>query len=213
MPLFNDEIKKQLSAIVSQLENGVTIVFFTQEIECPACSDTHSFVQEIAGLSDRLTLRIYDLVKDSETAARYGIDKVPAIALLDNADNDYGIRFYGMPGGYEINSFLGALLEISGKKQPLAAPVAGRIAAIKKDIHMQVFVSLSCPYCPGAVSTAHRLALENSHIRADMVESTTFPHLMVKYNVSSVPKTIINETHELIGAQPIEKFLDILEKI
>lgn len=63
------------------------------------------------------------------------------------------------------------------------------------------------------MSTAHRLALENSHIRADMIDTGMFPPLAVKYNVSSVPKIVINEKHELLGAQPIEKFIEVMEKL
>jgi len=63
------------------------------------------------------------------------------------------------------------------------------------------------------VSTAHRLALESPHVRADMVDTGTFPQLAVKYDVSSVPKIVINEKHELLGAQPIEEFLKVIEKL
>ncbi|MBN1496572.1 MAG: thioredoxin family protein [Spirochaetes bacterium] len=63
------------------------------------------------------------------------------------------------------------------------------------------------------MSTAHRLALENRRIRADMVDSAIFPHLVQKYQVSGVPRIIINETTSLVGAQPIEKFLDEMEKL
>lgn len=63
------------------------------------------------------------------------------------------------------------------------------------------------------MSTAHRLALENSHIRADMVESSTFVPLAVKHEVQSVPKTVINDVHSVVGAQPMEVLLDVIEKI
>lgn len=63
------------------------------------------------------------------------------------------------------------------------------------------------------MSTAHRLALENKNIRADMVESSTFVPLAVKHEVKSVPKIIINEVHALVGAQPMEVILDVIEKI
>ena len=118
-----------------------------------------------------------------------------------------------MPGGYEINSFLASLLEVSGTKEALPPDVISRISAIASEIHIQVFVTLGCPYCPGAVIAAHRLALESSYVRADMIESSTFPHLANRYSVTGVPKIIINETGELTGAQPVTAFLDIIEKL
>ncbi|MEW6248138.1 MAG: thioredoxin family protein [Nitrospirota bacterium] len=76
------------------------------------------------------------------------------------------------------------------------------LAKVDRPVHMQVMVTLTCPYCPVAVRTAHRFAMASDHITADMVETTEFPHLAVKYNVQGVPNTIINETHSVLGAQP-----------
>lgn len=213
MPLFDEKKKKELGDILKELENDVTIVYFTQEFECNTCKDTKSLLKEIAGLSDKINLDIYDFQKDSEKTKEYGIDKIPAIAILDSKNFDPGIRFYGIPAGYEINSFIKNLLEVSGKREALPENIKKRIDSIKKDIHIQVFVTLVCPYYPSAVMTAHRLALESDKIKADMVESSTFTHLALKYSVTGVPKIIINEKHDLVGAQPIDKFLDVIEKI
>lgn len=212
MPLFDEKVSSQLKGILSGMKNPVKLAFFTQEIECPMCKDTHQFMDEFSKLSDKLSLAVYDFVKDKAQAEKYHVDKIPAIAVLDGAGNDTGIKFYGLPGGYEINSFIKSLLETSGQKEELPEAVKSRIAALKKDVHIQVFVTLSCPYCPAAVSATHRLALESSHIRADMIESSTFVPLAVKYGVQSVPMTVINETQKLVGAQPIEKLLDAIEK-
>jgi glutaredoxin-like protein len=133
--------------------------------------------------------------------------------LTDDAGTDTGIRFFGVPGGYEINSFLTAINEVSGSGEALPGDMIERIKKIEKDVRIEVFITLSCPYCPQAVATAHRIALENPRIKADMVESSTFQHLAIKYNVSSVPKIVINETHEFIGAHPVNVFLEEIEKL
>jgi glutaredoxin-like protein len=141
------------------------------------------------------------------------VDKVPAIVVLKDDGQDSGIRFFGIPGGYEINSFLSAVLAVSGHVEPLPPAILERISKIDKPVHIQVFVTPTCPYCPAAVVTAHRLALENSQVRADMVESNSFVPLSIKYQVSGVPKTVINEMHDLVGAQPITALLDEIEKL
>lgn len=212
MSLFDEKVSSQLKNILSGMKNPVKLAFFTQEIECPTCRETHLFVEEFCALSEKLSLAVYDFEKDKAQADKYRVDKIPAIVVLDSAENDTGIKFYGLPGGYEINSFIKSLLETSGQKEELSEAVRSRIANLKKDVHIQVFVTLGCPYCPSAVSAAHRLALESSHIRADMIESTTFVPLAVKYGVQSVPMTVINETQKLVGAQPIEKLVDAIEK-
>lgn len=213
MPIFDDDTKRKLKEVLEEMINEVNVVFFTQEYECETCKDTRNFLEEFLDLSDKIKLNIYDYVKDKDKVKEFEIDKIPAIALLDSKNFDTGIRFYGIPAGYEINSFIQGLLEVSGKKDELSESIIKRISEIDKDIHIMVFITLACPYCASAVINAHRLALESDKIRADMIESSTFPHLAIKYSVSGVPKIIINEKKELLGAQPIEKFLTVIESI
>lgn len=213
MALFNEKEQDQLKNVLQNMQDKVTLVFFTQEFECTSCKDTHQFVDEIASLSNKIEVKAYEFVQDDVEREKYNVDKVPAIVLLDKDDKYTGMTFYGLPGGYEINSFLASVLEVAGQKQDIAQDVLDRIQKIGKEIHIQVFVSLGCPHCPGAVTTAHTLAKLNSNIRADMVETSTFPYLSNKYAVSGVPKIIINEEYNLLGNQPISSFLDIIEKI
>lgn len=213
MALFDEQVQQQLKGILDQLGNDVNIIYFTQEFECQSCRDGRMFVEEISALNDKLKLQKYNLVTDADKADLYKVDKVPAIVLADKDGKDTGMRFYGVPGGYEINSFLAALMEVSGKKEQMPPDLEKRIKNIDKKVHIQVFVTLGCPYCPDTVSTAHRLALENSNVVADMVEASQFPHMAIKYNVTGVPKVVINEEHEFTGAQPITALLDMIEQL
>ncbi|MDP8241568.1 MAG: thioredoxin family protein [Candidatus Celaenobacter antarcticus] len=213
MDLFTEQIKKQLQEILQKLQNKVTIAFFTQEFECDSCKETHEFLDEFVALSDKLEMKVYDFKQDSDIAKEYGVDKIPAMVILTAKDKDNGIRFFGLPGGYEINSFISSLLEVSGQKHELNDELMKRINAIKKNVRIQVFITLGCPHCPGAVSNAHHLAMSNEHISADMVDASSFNTESIKYSVSAVPKIIINEEHELVGNQPIEKYLEIIENL
>ena len=56
--------------------------------------------------------------------------------------------------------------------------------------------------------------MASEHITADMIEGSEFPHLAVKYEVQGVPKTVINETHDIVGAQTEAEFAKkVLEAI
>lgn len=213
MAIFNDDVRQKLTEILTGLKEEVNIAFFTQEYECASCRDAHAFAEEFAELSDKIKLETFEFVQDKAEAEKYGVDKIPAMVLLDKDKKDYGVRFYGIPGGYEINSFLTALNEISGNRDELPAELRKRIQAIDKDVHIQVFVTATCPYCPGAVVTGHRLAMENPHIKADMVDATAYPELSIKYGVRGVPKIVINEDRDLVGNQPVTEFLRILEDL
>ena len=213
MALFDKNTRKQLQDILGQMQGNVRIILFTQEIECQYCKEAHQFAKEIAALDTHLTLSVYKLVEDKTMADRYEVDKVPALLLLDQDDRDMRMRFYGIPAGYEINTFLWALLAASGKREIIPPEITERIRRIEKDILLQVFVSLTCPNCPDAVLAACFLALENPKIRTEMIESAMFVHLAIRYNVIGVPKTIVNGKTEFVGAMPIPLMLDIIEKI
>ena len=148
MALFNEEIKSQLQGILNQMEDEVTVLYFTQEIECTTCRDGKEFVQEISSLSDKIKITEYNLVTDKDESEKYGVDKVPAIVVLDKNNKDTGIKFFGIPGGYEINSFLGSLLEVSGKKEEIPGDILKRIEGIDKDVHIQVLFPSDVPTVP-----------------------------------------------------------------
>ena len=133
--------------------------------------------------------------------------------ILDENQHDLGVRFNGIPAGHEFNSFISALLEMSGHPIDYPKEVLDRIEKLSKNVNIKVFVTLSCPHCPGAVQNAHRLAMLNKNIVGEMIEAQTFYELSTKYNVSGVPKIVINDTIELVGNQPIEAFLDSIENL
>lgn len=213
MALFDEKVQNQLKGILKNMKDNVKIVNFTQEIECPMCRETRMFAEEIASLSDKLSFETYNFVLDKELTQKYGIERIPAIVLLDKDGKDHGVKFYGLPGGYEINSFLGSILELSGAREKLPEDIMARIKKIDKDVHIQVFVGLGCPHCPAAVSVAHRLAMENSKIKGDMIDASNFVPMAQKYNVSGVPKIVINDKYELMGAHPMTTFLDVIENL
>ena len=170
-------------------------------------------MQEVEELSDKIHLERYDLDKDTELAEKYGVEMVPSIVLLDSNKNYRGIKFNGIPAGHEINSFIPALLEVSGNESELPKELEERIMKIDKPINIKVFITLSCPHCPGAVQKAHKMALMNPMIQAEMIEAETFGELSMKHNVSGVPKIVINDQYDLLGNQPIQEFLNTMEKV
>lgn len=200
MALLKEEDKQKLEEVFADLQREVKVVFFTQEMECQYCSLTREMAEEVTALSPKLTLAVKDFVKDADDVKKYGIDKIPALVV--EGARDYGIRFFGVPAGYEFTTLIEDILDVSRGDPGLPPAVTELLAAVDRPVHMQVMVSPTCPYCPKAVRTAHRFAMASDHIRGDMVEVSEFPHLAVKYDVQGVPNTIVNEEHSLVGAIP-----------
>jgi len=211
--LLNTELQNQIKEFLSPMINPITIVLFTQEEPCESCPETNQLLSEVSALSDKITYVVKDLHKDVEDAKKYSISLTPSFVLLDSFGNYQGVKFNGIPAGHEINSFLSSLLEMSGIDYGFDDSIKNRLKSLNKPVNIKVFVTLSCPHCPGAVQNAHRLAMFNEFIEGEMIEAQTFAEVSEKYNVSGVPKIVINDTFELIGNQPIEEYLKFIEKM
>jgi len=210
MPLLDKETADQVKQELANLAGPVRLVMFTQEFECHHCAETRQLVEEVAALSGQLMAEVYDFVNDEEKAEELGVDKIPAVAVI--GAEDYGVRFYGIPSGYEFTSLLHAIKLVAAGKPELSEETLQALAEMTEPVHMQVFVTPTCPYCPQAVVLAHHMAVASPMIRADMVEATEFPHLVTKYQVMGVPRTVINETVHVEGAAPEPMVLEKLQE-
>ena len=199
MSLLPEEKKELLrNEFKEKLVDPVKLIMFTQEMECRYCSETRQLAQEITTLSDRITVDVFDFVADVQKAQEYGIDKIPAIAVIGKID--HGVRIFGIPYGYELQTLIEAITNVSRGTTNLSDRTKEIIKDIKTPVHIQVFVTLTCPHCPTAAAIAHKLAVQSDMIRADVIDAQEFPALAQKYSVIGVPKIVINETVEFTGA-------------
>lgn len=189
----------------AKLKDEVRLVVFTKENECPHCEEMKTLAQEIAQISSKIKVEIHDFAKDNQKARDYSIDKVPAIAVIGR--KDFGIRYYGVPLGYEFTSLVNSMINVSKGTTNLAEETKGKLKSISKPVRIQVFVTLTCPYCSTAAGLAYKFALENDLLQADVVDVDEFPHLGQKYGIMGVPKTVINEKIEIVGAVPEAQLL------
>ncbi len=212
MPFITGEDAKAVNEILSAMPRKVKLVYFTQEMECQYCRETHQLLEELRDLSDgKVILEVYNFLNDKEQTQKYKVDKIPATVIMTE-DKDYGIRYYGIPSGYEFSSLLEDIQMVARGESGLSEETKKLAAQITKPLHLQVYVTPTCPYCPSAVHFCHQLAFINDNITADMVEATEFPHLAMRYNVQGVPRTMVGEEYAIEGALPEPHFIQrILE--
>jgi len=139
MPLIKDRDRPQISKLLAPLERPVKLVMFTQEHECQFCELTRSLVEEVVSLSPKLKAEIHDFSTERELAAQYRIDKIPAIAVV--GEQDYRIRFYGIPAGYEFPTLIEAILDVGRGTPALPADLQAELAKIDRPVHLQVMVT------------------------------------------------------------------------
>lgn len=139
MALLNAEIRKDVQQALAGVKTPVTFKVFTQEMECQYCKETRELVQEVAALSDKLSVEVYDLVKDQAIAESLGVDKVPAVAVIGK--KDYGIRMFGIPSGYEFGSLIESIKLVSDGESGLSAETKKQVAKLTKPVKIQVFIT------------------------------------------------------------------------
>jgi glutaredoxin-like protein len=140
MPLLQDKDKETVETqFQEELVNPVRLVNFTQALECQFCAETRQLVEQIAAFSDRIEVEVYNFAIDEEKVEEYGVDKIPAIAVM--GEKDYGVRYYGIPSGYEFSSLIEDIVDVSKGEVELLPATREILAGITEPLHFQVFVT------------------------------------------------------------------------
>ncbi len=189
----------------NNLQNNVEIIFFEKE-NCQTCETIKEILNEISELDERISFSIENITSDK--ASEYNINKGPALVIKEKDKEDKGVRFYGLPAGHEFVSFLHAIKMFGEGNAELNPATIEKLQSLDSEKHIQVFVTLSCPYCPSAVITAHKMAYVSDKVKADMVNAEEFYELSNQYGVSAVPRVVINENHFFEGALPEEAYIE-----
>jgi glutaredoxin-like protein len=212
MPLLDAAIRTQVRAQLESLPKTVTLHMFTQELECSFCRESRQLVEELAEtVPDQVKMQVHNFTLDKAAVDTFKIDKIPAIAVV--GEQDYGIRFYGIPGGYEFTSLLLAIKMVGTGDPGLSQSSKLRLGALTKPVRIKVYVTPTCPYCPTAVHAAHKLAMASPFISAEMIESVEFPQLANKDQVMAVPKTVVEGMGSFEGALPEPLFVEKIVQI
>lgn len=208
MALLSEKDRQTVRGHLAVIEEPVRLLFFTQTIGAPETAlIARQVLDEIVSLNDLVTLEEVNVVLERDRAREYGIEQIPATVLLKGTQ-DTRIRFLGAPAGYEFMSLIEAVI-LAGTNDSGLTPDSRALVAqhVTSPLEIQVFVTPTCPHCPRAVTLAHRLAIESPFIRASCVEATEFMDLSRKFRVTGVPKTIVNDSIEILGALPEDEFV------
>ncbi len=205
--ILQEKDRQTLQKRFESLPNTVKLVVFTTG-RSPETSELLSMlIQEVISTApSKLVMEQHSIELEPAVAQEYGISHAPAVVVRSEA-KDYGIRYLGIPAGFEFASLVGAIEDV-GKGDPGLSPDSRlMLANLNRPVHIRVFVTYGCPYCPAAVRLAHKLAMANDLITAEGVSSEDFPELANEFGVMAVPKTVVNDRHSFEGALPEPQFV------
>jgi alkyl hydroperoxide reductase subunit AhpF len=132
----NDEaaVRKQFE----RLGGPVKLTVFSQELVAgDLCRQNEQLVREVAALTDKATVEVLNLAIDRDRAAEYGVDQVPAIVV--EGAQDYGIRFFGVPSGYEFTNLIDSMIVASTGEPDLSEETKAALADLATPVHIRVF--------------------------------------------------------------------------
>lgn len=213
MALLNDEIRGQVRELLDAMPDVVRLVFFKlPEDQCEYCGVIEELITELAETSARVVVEAHRLDADKDVAEAYGIDKAPALAIV--GEKDYGLRFFGLPANYEFSTLIHGI-QAAGHGAPgqLDESTLSYLASLNAPVHYQVFVTPTCPYCPGAAVLAYDMAVASDWVRAEVVEASEFPEIADHYSVMGVPLNVINETGRVEGRAPQQMIVDTIKSV
>ena len=144
MGLLAPPDQEKLRESFDEMTANVRLLFFTQTLDGETCLLTRQILDELPLLSDRISIEEVNFVLENDKAAQFGIDRVPAIAVLghdDSGDHDSRIRFLGAPSGYEFISLVQAVLLVGGRASSLTQENLQRISAVDTPVTMRVFTT------------------------------------------------------------------------
>lgn len=204
MPMLDEQAAKKVREALSEMKNPVKFVLFKSKTH--QSSDLlEQLAREISQANSLLSLEVHDFDSEKKTAEEYGVSQ-PATLCLAGKEKRY-VKILGLPSGHEFVPFLQTIVDVSKGTLDLPRELESKIKEIDFPVTVKVFVTPTCPYCPGAVRLAHALAILNPNVHGEMIQATEFPELSQKYEVSGVPKTVINDVVDLVGAYPPELVL------
>jgi len=205
--LISEEDKKYLREEFDKaLKREVEILYFGEQGKGSQYSiQTKELLEELVALNDNLSLTLKNC-DDADEMKSEGLSFCPSIKV--KSERSGFVNFYGIPAGHEFISLVEAINDMGSNNLSLPDDVVEGLKGIDENVDIKVFITHSCPYCPGAVRNAHQFSLVNEKIKGSMVDANYFGKLSMKHGVSSVPHIIVNDKTGFVGNMPPNLFLD-----
>ena len=206
-PLLEAALQDQLRQVLAKLKLPVTFKAVV-DLDDRNSQEMAAFLNSFCALSDRLALELYP-VAEADQVPELDTAYLPVTGLYQ--DGAYGrAAFHGIPGGREINSFVAAVMGLSGAGKAPGFLLKRKIDKITRKTNLKVCVSLACHHCPGVVAACQQLAMENPNVEAEMIDARLYPDLVERYRIERVPFLIVNDQDTYMGNKTLEDVVNLL---
>lgn len=178
MPVLDANVTAQLAAHIDKVTEPIELVASLDD--SPRSADVASLLDEIAALSDKITVR------------RDGTDeRRPSFAIV-RTGTDVAVHFAGLPLGHEFTSLVLALLQVGGYPPKATDAVVEQIRSLEGEYVFETFMSLSCQNCPDVIQALNAMAALNPNIKPVAIDGALFQDEVERRQVMAVPTVFLN---------------------
>ena len=155
--------------------------------------------KSLAALGQKIKVEVEKVVDGKNQRMRdMRIENYPVLVLTKGEFNR--IRYYGLPGGFEISPLSDAIVELSISRTGLSQKAKESLATVRRRANIKIFILTTCVYCPIVARHAYSAAIESPRVTAEIIDSQLFADLAQRHSVMGVPKIILNDNTDITGA-------------
>ena len=195
--MLDDNLKAQLKAYLERVK--LPFVITASLAEGQSSQDMHEFLQDIVGLTDKITLKT-----DGTDARR------PSFTL-GRPGEEARIRFAAIPMGHEFTSLVLALLQVGGHPPRIEQELIDQIKNLDGDLRFETYMSLTCHNCPDVVQALNLLAVLNPRIQSVVIDGGLFQQEVEERQVLAVPMVYLNGQHFGQGRMEVDEIVKKLD--
>ncbi len=122
-----------------KLTGPVKLTVFASELGPESNAETVALIKEVAALSDQISVTVLNPHIEREETAAYDVSVTPAVAV--EGAKDYGIRFLGVPAGYEFSNLIDSIVAVSRGEAQLSDATKEALAGLTEDVRIKVFAT------------------------------------------------------------------------
>jgi thiol-disulfide isomerase/thioredoxin len=206
--MLSEATLSSIGNMPAALARPVRLILFTSDTGCEACPDVRDLALAIKKHAGKIALESYDIVMDRDKSQQYGITHVPALVVQGGGGQT--VAFFGLIEDMVLDVLLSTIRAVAENRVWFPDNIRHTLRHLTNDVSIRVFVESDCPQCRPVIETAIGLALESRLVNTSIIVASSFPDLMKRYAIKTLPKTIFGENLHMDGHVMESEFLEMI---
>ena len=206
--MLSEAVLSAIGTMPAALARPVRLILFTSDTGCEACPDMRELALAIKKRSGKVALETYDILMDRDKSEQYGVRHAPALVVQGGGGQ--AVTFYGLIEDMVLDVLLSAIRAVSDSRVWFPDNIRRTLKHLTRDVSIRVFVESDCIQCRPVAETAVGLGLESSLVSASVIVASSFPDLIKRYGIKTLPKTIFRENLHMDGHVTESEFLEMI---